>query len=58
MGGAIALKVHQKQPDAWNGTVLLAPLCKVYLWKCFSILTDASDFDRVMTGLSYRLQIA
>ncbi|XP_010316333.1 caffeoylshikimate esterase [Solanum lycopersicum] len=29
MGGAIALKVHQKQPDAWNGTVLLAPLCKI-----------------------------
>ncbi|KAG5623602.1 hypothetical protein H5410_008820, partial [Solanum commersonii] len=46
MGGAIALKVHQKQPDAWNGTVLVASLCKVYLWKCFSILTDASDFDR------------
>uniref|UniRef100_A0A0V0GP09 Putative ovule protein n=1 Tax=Solanum chacoense TaxID=4108 RepID=A0A0V0GP09_SOLCH len=29
MGGAIALKVHQKQPDAWNGAVLVAPMCKI-----------------------------
>lgn len=29
MGGAIALKVHQKQPNAWNGAVLVAPMCKI-----------------------------
>lgn len=29
MGGAVALKVHLKQPDAWNGAVLLAPMCKI-----------------------------
>lgn len=29
MGGAVALKVHLKQPDAWNGAVLAAPMCKV-----------------------------
>ncbi|WMV14805.1 hypothetical protein MTR67_008190 [Solanum verrucosum] len=29
MGGAVALKVHMKQPDAWNGAVLLAPMCKI-----------------------------
>ncbi|KAG8384087.1 hypothetical protein BUALT_Bualt04G0081600 [Buddleja alternifolia] len=29
MGGAIALKVHLKQPDAWNGAVLVAPMCKI-----------------------------
>uniref|UniRef100_A0A803M4D0 Serine aminopeptidase S33 domain-containing protein n=1 Tax=Chenopodium quinoa TaxID=63459 RepID=A0A803M4D0_CHEQI len=29
MGGAVALKVHFKQPNAWNGAVLLAPMCKI-----------------------------
>lgn len=29
MGGAIALKVHLKQPDAWSGAILIAPMCKV-----------------------------
>ncbi|CAK9188098.1 unnamed protein product [Ilex paraguariensis] len=30
MGGAVALKVHLKHPDAWNGAILVAPMCKVY----------------------------
>jgi acylglycerol lipase len=29
MGGAIALKIHFKQPNAWDGAALIAPLCKV-----------------------------
>ncbi|KAL7141704.1 hypothetical protein ABFS83_08G071200 [Erythranthe nasuta] len=29
MGGAVALKVHFKQPDSWNGAVLVAPMCKI-----------------------------
>ncbi|KAJ0989158.1 hypothetical protein J5N97_007514 [Dioscorea zingiberensis] len=29
MGGAVALKVHFKQPNAWNGAVLVAPMCKM-----------------------------
>lgn len=29
MGGAVALKVHLKQPDSWTGAVLVAPMCKV-----------------------------
>ncbi|XP_055803618.1 caffeoylshikimate esterase-like [Solanum dulcamara] len=29
MGGAIALKVHQKQPNSWDGAVLVAPMCKI-----------------------------
>lgn len=29
MGGAVTLKVHLKQPDAWDGVVLVAPMCKV-----------------------------
>ncbi|XP_068637760.1 caffeoylshikimate esterase-like [Aristolochia californica] len=29
MGGAVALKVHLKQPQAWDGVVLVAPMCKI-----------------------------
>lgn len=29
MGGAVALKVHLKQPNAWDGAILVAPMCKV-----------------------------
>ncbi|XP_019054262.1 PREDICTED: caffeoylshikimate esterase-like isoform X2 [Nelumbo nucifera] len=28
MGGAVTLKVHLKQPDEWDGIVLVAPMCK------------------------------
>lgn len=31
MGGAVALKVHLKQPREWDGVVLVAPMCKVSL---------------------------
>nr|CAD1842332.1 unnamed protein product [Ananas comosus var. bracteatus] len=29
MGGAVALKIHFKQPDAWDGAILVAPMCKI-----------------------------
>ncbi|XP_038701446.1 caffeoylshikimate esterase-like isoform X1 [Tripterygium wilfordii] len=29
LGGAVALKVHLKQPDAWDGAILVAPMCKI-----------------------------
>lgn len=29
MGGAVALKVHLKQPKDWDGVVLVAPMCKI-----------------------------
>ncbi|KAH7650920.1 2-acylglycerol O-acyltransferase protein [Dioscorea alata] len=29
MGGAVALKVHLKQPTEWDGVVLVAPMCKI-----------------------------
>lgn len=32
MGGAVALKVHLKQPKAWSGAILLAPMCKVFTY--------------------------
>ncbi|KAF5798696.1 putative 2-acylglycerol O-acyltransferase [Helianthus annuus] len=29
MGGAVAIKMHLKQPEFWNGAVLVAPMCKI-----------------------------
>lgn len=29
MGGAVALKIHLKQPEEWDGVLLVAPMCKV-----------------------------
>ncbi|XP_057427600.1 caffeoylshikimate esterase-like isoform X1 [Lotus japonicus] len=29
MGGAIALKVHLKEPSDWDGVILVAPMCKI-----------------------------
>ncbi|XP_023532059.1 caffeoylshikimate esterase [Cucurbita pepo subsp. pepo] len=29
LGGAVALKVHLKQPHSWTGAVLVAPMCKI-----------------------------
>lgn len=29
MGGATALLIHRKEPEEWNGAVLLAPMCKI-----------------------------
>ncbi|KAK4284241.1 hypothetical protein QN277_001100 [Acacia crassicarpa] len=29
MGGAVALKMHLKQPTAWDGAILVAPMCKI-----------------------------
>ncbi|KAM7524210.1 hypothetical protein LguiA_014112 [Lonicera macranthoides] len=40
MGGAVALKVHLKQPNEWSGAILVAPMCKI---------ADAMVPSRVMT---------
>ncbi|XP_031110124.1 caffeoylshikimate esterase-like [Ipomoea triloba] len=29
MGGAVALLLHRKKPDFWDGAVLVAPMCKI-----------------------------
>lgn len=50
MGGAVALKVHLKQPDAWNGAVLAAPMCKVpYLVFLFYELSIHREFPRALS---------
>ena len=38
MGGAVALKIHFKQPNEWNGAILVAPMCKVLTHKILSML--------------------
>ena len=32
LGGAVALLLHRKKPDFWDGAVLVAPMCKVTLY--------------------------
>eukprot|EP00249_Psilotum_nudum_P021126 c27982_g3_i1 orf=348-1421(-) len=29
MGGAVALLIHRKEPEDWNGAILVAPMCKI-----------------------------
>ncbi|XP_014519477.1 caffeoylshikimate esterase [Vigna radiata var. radiata] len=29
MGGAVSLKVHLREPDDWDGMILVAPMCKI-----------------------------
>ncbi|CAJ2648429.1 unnamed protein product [Trifolium pratense] len=46
MGGAVSLKVHLKEPNNWDGVVLVAPMCKaVYNVICYE------DNPRLSTGM-------
>ncbi|KAG6394378.1 hypothetical protein SASPL_144962 [Salvia splendens] len=47
MGGAVALKVHLKQPDAWNGAVLAAPMCKLA-----DEMVPPWPLDQILIGLA------
>ncbi|KAL1536912.1 acylglycerol lipase [Salvia divinorum] len=47
MGGAVALKVHLKQPDAWNGAVLAAPMCKIA-----DEMVPPWPLDQILIGLA------
>jgi len=40
MGGAVSLKVHLREPNNWDGMILVAPMCKVS--SCFCTSIDAS----------------
>ena len=52
MGGAIDLNIHFKQPAAWNGAALIAPLCKVYLlvFKLTRIFLLLNPYVCTLTG--------
>ncbi|XP_052726078.1 caffeoylshikimate esterase isoform X2 [Vigna angularis] len=46
MGGAVSLKVHLREPDDWDGMILVAPMCKaVYNVLCYD------DNPRLRTGM-------
>lgn len=52
MGGAIALKVHLKEPNTWDGVILVAPMCKVSTFLCVAV--DVTDFIIIIfMSLSY-----
>ncbi|CAK9326328.1 unnamed protein product [Citrullus colocynthis] len=49
LGGAVALKVHLKQPRSWSGAVLVAPMCKIAddmvpPWAVAQVLIGVSKF--------------
>ncbi|KAG7016061.1 Caffeoylshikimate esterase, partial [Cucurbita argyrosperma subsp. argyrosperma] len=49
LGGAVALKIHLKQPRSWGGAVLVAPMCKISddmipPWGVSQVLIGASKF--------------
>lgn len=47
MGGGLALLVYRRQPDAWDGAVLLAPLCKLE-----GKMQLPKPMEKVMVGLA------
>ncbi|GAU22713.1 hypothetical protein TSUD_138370 [Trifolium subterraneum] len=60
MGGAIALKIHFKQPNAWDGAALIAPLCKapynVLLYKDKPRLGTALELLKATQEIEQRLE--
>lgn len=45
MGGAVALLLHKKDPNFWNGAVLVAPMCKVNArWLCDQLPNSTTCF--------------
>ncbi|OMO62207.1 Alpha/beta hydrolase-1 [Corchorus capsularis] len=47
MGGAVTLKVHLKDPQGWDGLVLVAPMCKIA-----DDMTPPEPLVKVLTFLS------
>lgn len=48
MGGAVALLIHRKKPDYWDGAVLSAPMCKIAEetkphWMVVNVLNQLSN---------------
>lgn len=37
MGGAVVLLLARKKPEFWDGAVLVAPMCKVFVYHVSSI---------------------
>ncbi|XP_052198134.1 caffeoylshikimate esterase isoform X3 [Diospyros lotus] len=60
MGGAVILKVHLKQPNAWNGAILVAPMCKaafnVIAYKHKPRLRTAVQLLRTTQAIEHQLE--
>lgn len=57
MGGAVTLLLHRKDPTFWDGAVLVAPMCKVYIHSVINIRknlkSEAMVLCIVQIGLYY-----
>lgn len=47
MGGAVSLKVHLREPDDWDGMILVAPMCKVSSFFCTLIVAQELQFSLI-----------
>ncbi|KAH9675774.1 Hydrolase 4 domain-containing protein [Citrus sinensis] len=60
LGGAVAVKVHLKQPNAWSGAILVAPMCKtkynVIVYKDKPRLRTALELLKTTEGIERRLE--
>ncbi|KAM7464332.1 hypothetical protein LguiA_032453 [Lonicera macranthoides] len=52
MGGAVALKVHLKEPREWDGIVLVSPMCKVTPSSLLKDMTPPEPLQKVLILLS------
>lgn len=57
MGGAVALKVHFKQPKAWDGAILVAPMCKVFSYASLIVYDPLVDDSCINWKSCFRLQM-
>lgn len=48
MGGAMALRLHRKKPDYWDGAILVAPMCKVG-FVCLNLSIRVLMFKTIMS---------
>jgi len=51
MGGSVALLLHRKAPDYWDGAILLAPMCKVMEQSKMTMLAFSFLLKPVVSGL-------
>ncbi|CAI7742219.1 unnamed protein product [Closterium sp. NIES-53] len=48
MGGAVAICIHRKQPDQWDGAIFMAPMCKIS-----AKVQPPAILVRLLKGLAY-----
>lgn len=58
MGGAVALLLHRKKPQYWDGAILVAPMCKVPFLSPIIFVLILSNLTHVLHTLHTLLFIA